>query len=95
MERWWPWKVGMEMEIVIIEDGKACGIGALWKRSMGVREKWRKKEKIRMRKKDDWVGVRMKISVITDISVFQFYGYIEDISMDILKKKNINKPKID
>ena len=55
----------MEMEIVIIGDGKACGIGALWKRSMGVREKWRKKEKIRMRKKDDWVGVRMKISVIT------------------------------
>ena len=32
----------------------------------------------------------MKISVITDISVFQFYGYIEyieDISTNILKKK--------
>ena len=38
----------------------------------------------------------MKISVITDISVFQFYRYIEyigDISVDILKK-NIGKLKI-
>ena len=29
----------------------------------------------------------MKISVITDISVFRFYGYIGDILMDILGKK--------
>ena len=36
----------------------------------------------------------MKISVITDISVFRFYGYIGDILMDILEK-NIDKPKID
>ena len=36
---------------------------------------------------------RMKISVITDISVLRFYeyiGYIEDISIDILTQK-INK----
>ena len=37
---------------------------------------------------------RMKISVITDILVFWFYGYIGDISMDVLEK-NIDKPKID
>ena len=40
---------------------------------------------------------RMKISVITDISVLRLYGYIgyiRDISADILEK-NINKPKID
>ena len=37
---------------------------------------------------------RMKILVITDISVLQFYGYIRDISADILEK-NIDKPKID
>ena len=36
----------------------------------------------------------MKISVITDISVLQFYGYIGYISADILEK-NIDKPKID
>ena len=39
----------------------------------------------------------MKISVITDISVFRFYGYIgyiRDISVDILKK-NIDGLKID
>ena len=39
---------------------------------------------------------RMKISVITDISVFRFYGYIGyigDISVDILEK-NIGKLKI-
>ena len=39
----------------------------------------------------------MKISVITDISVLQFYryiGYIGDISADILEK-NIDKLKID
>ena len=36
----------------------------------------------------------MKISVITDISVLQFYEYIKDILADILKK-NIDKPKID
>ena len=35
----------------------------------------------------------MKISVITDISVLQFYGYIGDISADILEK-NIGKLKI-
>ena len=35
----------------------------------------------------------MKISVITDISVLRFYGYIGDISVDILEK-NIDKPKI-
>ena len=29
----------------------------------------------------------MKISVITDILVFQFYGYIGDISVDILNLK--------
>ena len=36
---------------------------------------------------------KMKISVITDISVLRFYeyiGYIEDISIDILTQK-INK----
>ena len=40
----------------------------------------------------------MKISIITDISVLRFYGYIgyiRDISMDILEKKYIYKPKID
>ena len=40
---------------------------------------------------------RMKILVITDISILRFYGYIryiEDISADILEK-NIDKPKID
>ena len=36
---------------------------------------------------------RMKISVITDISVLRFYGYIGDISTDILEK-NIGKVKI-
>ena len=36
----------------------------------------------------------MKISVITDISVLRFYGYIGDIFADILEK-NIHKPKID
>ena len=36
----------------------------------------------------------MKISLITDISILRFYGYIGDISMDILEK-NIDKPKID
>ena len=36
---------------------------------------------------------RMKISVITDISVLRFYGYIEDISTDILEK-NIGRLKI-
>ena len=38
----------------------------------------------------------MKISVITDISVLRFYGYIGyiiDILTDILEK-NIDKPKI-
>ena len=35
----------------------------------------------------------MKISVITDISVLRFYGYIGDISVDILEK-NIGKLKI-
>ena len=36
----------------------------------------------------------MKISVITNILIFQIYGYIRDISVDILEK-NINSPKID
>ena len=36
----------------------------------------------------------MKISVITDISVLWFYGYIGDILADILEE-NIDKPKID
>ena len=36
---------------------------------------------------------RMKILVITDIFVLQFYGYIGDISADILEK-NISKLKI-
>ena len=36
----------------------------------------------------------MKISVITDISELRFYGYIGDISADILEK-DIDKPKID
>ena len=30
---------------------------------------------------------RIKILVITDISILRFYGYIGDISTDILKKK--------
>ena len=38
---------------------------------------------------------KMKISVITDISVLRFYRYIGDISVDILEKKNIDKLKID
>ena len=48
----------------------------------------------------DVLQARMKISVITDISVLRFYGYIgyigdiSDISADILEK-NIDKPKID
>ena len=36
---------------------------------------------------------RMKISVIMDISVFRFCGYIGDISADILEK-NIDRLKI-
>ena len=39
----------------------------------------------------------MKISIITDISVLQFYKYIKyikDILIDILEKK-IGRPKID
>ena len=35
----------------------------------------------------------MKISVIMDISVLQFYGYSGDISADILEK-NIDRLKI-
>ena len=35
----------------------------------------------------------MKISVITNISVFRFYGYIGDILTDILTQ-NIDRPKI-
>ena len=35
----------------------------------------------------------MKISVIIDISVLRFYGYIEDISADILTQ-NIDRLKI-
>ena len=27
-----------------------------------------------------YMGIRMKISIITDISIFQFYGYIRYIS---------------
>ena len=40
---------------------------------------------------------RMKISVITDISVTCFYeyiGYIEEISADILEKKNLVGQKL-
>ena len=29
------------------------------------------------------MGTKMKISVSTDISVLEFYGYIGDISIDI------------
>ena len=36
----------------------------------------------------------MKIFVITDISILPFYGYIENISMDILTQ-NVGEPKID
>ena len=42
------------------------------------------------------LGPSIKISIITDISIFRFYryiGYIGDISVDILKK-NIDKLKI-
>ena len=39
------------------------------------------------------VRSRMKISVITDISILRFYGYIGYISADILEK-NIGKLKI-
>ena len=35
----------------------------------------------------------MKISVITNISVLPLYGYIKDLSADILEK-NIDKHKI-
>ena len=35
----------------------------------------------------------MKISVITDISVLRFYGYIRDMSANILEK-NIGRLKI-
>ena len=41
--------------------------------------------------------VRIKISIITNILILRFYGYIKyigDISMDILEK-NFNKTKID
>ena len=34
----------------------------------------------------------MKISAITNISVLEFYGYIEDISTDILIQ-NIDRPE--
>ena len=43
------------------------------------------------------IRLRMKISVITDISILRFYGYIGyigDIWANILEK-NIDKPKID
>ena len=40
------------------------------------------------------VKVLMKILVIIDISLIWFYGYIEKISIDILKK-NFDKQKID
>ena len=46
--------------------------------------------------KDSRLLSRMKISVITNISILQFYGYIGyigDISADILEK-NIGKLKI-
>ena len=36
---------------------------------------------------------RMKISVITDIWILGFYGYIGDIAADILTQ-NIDRPKI-
>ena len=36
----------------------------------------------------------MKISVIMNIWVLRFYGYIGDISVNILEK-NIDKPKYD
>ena len=39
------------------------------------------------------VGSRMKLSIITDISVLQFYGYIREILMDILTQ-NIDGQKI-
>ena len=55
-------------------------------------EVWLKDELIRVE-----MHTRMKISVIRDISILWFYGYIryiEDISADILEK-NIDKPKID
>ena len=39
------------------------------------------------------VELRMKISIITNTSVLRFYGYIGDISADILEK-NIDKFKI-
>ena len=35
----------------------------------------------------------MKISVITNLSVFQFYGYIKDILTDILEKKKLDSLK--
>ena len=38
--------------------------------------------------------MKIKISVIINISVFQFYEYIEDISIDILIN-NIGWSKID
>ena len=40
------------------------------------------------------IWLRMKISVIMNIWVLRFYGYIGDISVNILEK-NIDKPKID
>ena len=38
--------------------------------------------------------MKIKISVIINISIFQFYEYIKDISIDILTK-NIDWSKID
>ena len=40
-----------------------------------------------------WIRSRMKISVIMDISVLRFYGYIKNISADILTQ-NIDGLKL-
>ena len=40
------------------------------------------------------MGTKIKISVIIDISILQFYGYIKNITVNILIQ-NINESKID
>ena len=32
MGNWWPWKTMIEMEVVVVEDEKACDVDAWWKK---------------------------------------------------------------
>ena len=51
-------------------------------------ERWRERSEVFTLSKP-----RMKISIIKDISILRFYGYIKDTLMDILKN-NIGRLKI-